>query len=219
MSEESSSEELITIMTLGKCSVGKSSFILRFTENRFENTYLTTVGLDFRFRLVNIKDIQYKVLFYDTVGQEKYHSIAPNIIKKANGIIIMYDITNKSTFDSIPEILKTIEEEKGKDFPMILIGNKIDLENEREIKKEEAEELAEKYGMEFFEISNKEGINIEKAGLVILKLMKVQDLLMEVIIVNIVILIMMEVIEIIVVKIIFYKKCFILINDLERKIK
>ena len=169
MSEESSSEELITIMTLGKCSVGKSSFILRFTENRFENTYLTTVGLDFRFRLVNIKDIQYKVLFYDTVGQEKYHSIAPNIIKKANGIIIMYDITNKSTFDSIPEILKTIEEEKGKDFPMILIGNKMDLENEREIKKEEAEELAEKYGMEFFEISNKEGINIEKAGLSIVK--------------------------------------------------
>ena len=169
MSEESSSEELITIMTLGKCSVGKSSFILRFTENRFENTYLTTVGLDFRFRLVNIKDIQYKVLFYDTVGQEKYHSIAPNIIKKANGIIIIYDITNKSSFDSIPEILKTIEEEKGKDFPMILIGNKIDLENERLIKKEEAEELAEKYGMEFFEISNKEGINIEKAGLSIVK--------------------------------------------------
>ena len=169
MSEESSSEELITIMTLGKCSVGKSSFILRFTDNRFENTYLTTVGLDFRFRLVNIKDIQYKVLFYDTVGQEKYHSIAPNIIKKANGIIIMYDITNKSTFDSIREIIESINEEKGKDFPMILIGNKIDLENEREIKKEEAEELAEKYGMEFFEISNKEGINIEKAGLSIVK--------------------------------------------------
>ena len=169
MSEESSSEELITIMTLGKCSVGKSSFILRFTENRFENTYLTTVGLDFRFRLVNIKDIQYKVLFYDTVGQEKYHSIAPNIIKKANGIIIMYDITDILSFDSIREIIESINEEKGKDFPMILIGNKIDLENEREIKKEEAEELAEKYGMEFFEISNKEGINIEKAGLSIVK--------------------------------------------------
>ena len=169
MSEESSSEELITIMTLGKCSVGKSSFILRFTENRFENTYLTTVGLDFRFRLVNIKDIQYKVLFYDTVGQEKYHSIAPNIIKKANGIIIMYDITDILSFDSIREIIESINEEKGKDFPMILIGNKIDLEIERLIKKEEAEELAEKYGMEFFEISNKEGINIEKAGLSIVK--------------------------------------------------
>ena len=165
MSEESNSEELITVMTLGKSFVGKSSFILRFTENRFENAYLTTVGLDFRFRVVNIKDIQYKVLFYDTAGQEKYHSIAPNIIKKANGIIIMYDITNKSSFDSIPEILKIIEEEKGKYCPMILIGNKIDLENERIIKKEEAEELAEKYGMELIEISNKEGINIEKAGL------------------------------------------------------
>ena len=169
MSEESSNEELIVIMTLGYCAVGKSSFILRFTENKFENTYLTTVGIDSKFRLLNIQDIQYKVLFYDTAGQERFHSIAPNIIKKANGIIIMYDITNKQSFDSIPEILKAIENEKGENFPLILIGNKIDLENERIIKKEEGEELAEKYGMEFIEVSNKEGINIEKAGLSIVK--------------------------------------------------
>ena len=168
MSEESSNEELIVIMTLGYCSVGKSSFILRFTENKYENAYLTTVGIDSKFRLLNIQDIQYKVLFYDTAGQERFHSIAPNIIKKANGIIIMYDITNKQSFDSIPEILKAIENEKGENFPLILIGNKIDLDNERIIKKEEGEELAEKYGMEFIEVSNKEGINIEKAGLSII---------------------------------------------------
>ena len=168
MSEESSNEELIFIMTLGYYAVGKSSFILRFTENKFENTYLTTVGIDSKFRLLNIQVIQYKVLFYDTAGQERFHSIAPNIIKKANGIIIMYDITNKQSFDSIPEILKAIENEKGENFPLILIGNKIDLENERIIKKEEGEELAEKYGMEFIEVSNKEGINIEKAGLSII---------------------------------------------------
>ena len=165
MSEKTDHEELISIMVLGNSSVGKTSFILRFTENEYKDTYISTIGIDFKIKYIKINDIRYKVLFYDTAGQERFHSIAPSIIKKVHGIIIMYDITDILSFDSIREIIESINEEKGKDFPMILIGNKIDLEIERLIKKEEAEELAEKYGMEFFEISNKEGINIEKAGL------------------------------------------------------
>ena len=169
MSEKTDHEELISIMVLGNSSVGKTSFILKFTENEYKEIYISTIGIDYKIKYIKINDIQYKVLFYDTAGQERFHSIAPNIIKKVHGIIIMYDITDILSFDSIREIIESINEEKGKDFPMILIGNKIDLENEREIKKEEAEELAEKYGMEFFEISNKEGIKIEKAGLSIVK--------------------------------------------------
>ena len=169
MSEKTDHEELISIMVLGNSSVGKTSFILRFTENEYKDTYISTIGIDFKIKYIKINDIRYKVLFYDTAGQERFHSIAPSIIKKVHGIIIMYDITDILSFDSIREIIESINEEKGKDFPMILIGNKIDLEIERLIKKEEAEELAEKYGMEFFEISNKEGINIEKAGLSIVK--------------------------------------------------
>ena len=150
MSEKTDHEELISIMVLGNSSVGKTSFILRFTENEYKDTYISTIGIDFKIKYIKINDIRYKVLFYDTAGQERFHSIAPSIIKKVHGIIIMYDITDILSFDSIREIIESINEEKGKDFP---------------IKKEEAEELAEKYGMEFFEISNKEGINIEKAGL------------------------------------------------------
>ena len=108
---------------------------------------------------------KYKLIFYDTLGQEKYKSIAPNLIKKANGIILMYDITNQSSFDSLPEIIKNIKEERGNDFPMILVGNKADLEQDREIKKEQGEDLAFKNEMGFFEVSNKEGTNIEEAGL------------------------------------------------------
>ena len=74
----------------------------------------------------------------------------------------MYDITDISSFESIPEIIESIKEEKAQNFPMILIGNKIDLKNDRIIESEEGEELAEKYGMDFIEVSNKEGINIEK---------------------------------------------------------
>ena len=164
MSEELYNDELINIMTFGNSAVGKTSFILRFSENFFQDQYLTTIGFDFKVKTINIKNTQYKVIMFDTAGQEKYKSLASNIIKKAQGIIVIYDITNKSSFDSIDGIIKSILDDKGKDFPMILVGNKIDLEENRVITKEEGETLAEKYGLEFFEISIKEGINIEKAG-------------------------------------------------------
>ena len=154
-------------MTLGISSVGKTSFIFRFTENTFQNLFISTIGIDFKVKIIEIENIKYKLIFYDTAGQEKFKSVAPNLIKKAHGIIIMYDITNKSSFDSIPDIIKNIKGEKGNDFPMILIGNKIDLEPDREIKKEEGKDLASKNGIEFFEISNKEGINVQEAGFAI----------------------------------------------------
>ena len=167
MNYENVNEDIINIMTLGISSVGKTSFIFRFTENTFQNLFISTIGIDYKVKIIEIENIKYKLIFYDTAGQEKFKSVAPNLIKKAHGIIIMYDITNKSSFNSIPEILKDIKEEKGNDFPMILIGNKIDLEQDREIKKEQGEDLASKNGIEFFEISNKEGINIQEAGFAI----------------------------------------------------
>ena len=167
MNYENVNEDIINIMTLGISSVGKTSFIFRFTENTFQNLIISTIGIDFKVKIIEIENIKYKLIFYDTAGQEKFKSVAPNLIKKAHGIIIMYDITNKSSFNSIPEILKDIKEEKGNDFPMILIGNKIDLEQDREIKKEEGKDLASKNGIEFFEISNKEGINVQEAGFAI----------------------------------------------------
>ena len=167
MNYENVNEDIINIMTLGISSVGKTSFIFRFTENTFQNLIISTIGIDFKVKIIEIENIKYKLIFYDTAGQEKFKSVAPNLIKKAHGIIIMYDITNKSSFNSIPDIIKNIKEEKGNDFPMILIGNKIDLEQDREIKKEQGEDLASKNGIEFFEISNKEGINVQEAGFAI----------------------------------------------------
>ena len=167
MSEESDSEEAITIMILGNSQVGKTSFILRFVENTFQSTYLSTVGIDFKVKNINLGDKEYKLILYDTAGQERYKSLAPNLIKKACGIILVYDITNKSSFDSIPEIMEKVKEEKGNNFPMLLVGNKIDLKQRREIEKEKGELLAEKNGIDFYEVSNKEGINIQEAGLAI----------------------------------------------------
>ena len=167
MSEENGSEdeEIICIMTLGISSVGKTSFILRFTQNTYTDSYLATVGYDFKSKNIIIKGKKYKLLLYDTAGQERYKSLAPNMIRKSDGIIIMYDITNYSSFDSVPEFIDKIKELKGDNFPIILIGNKIDKERERLVSEDEGKSLAEQYGIDFIEISNREGINIEEAGM------------------------------------------------------
>ena len=165
---ESDSEERINIMTLGNTEVGKTSFILKYTEDNFQEIYLATVGIDFKVKTVEINEKTYKLFFYDTTGQEKYKSIALNIIKNAHGIILMYDITSKLSFESIPEWIKSVKDAKGDLFPMILLGNKLDLQDKREVSIEEGKSLAEQNGMEFFETSNKEGTNINEAGLSIL---------------------------------------------------
>ena len=165
LSEVSKNEEKIKIIILGNSKVGKTSFIIRFTKNKFDETYLATIGIDYIYRIINIENKQYKLMFYDTAGEEKYKSIPKNHIKNVQGIILMYDITNKKSFDSIIDWISDVKEIKGENFPMILVGNKIDLNESREVTEEMGYELAEKNQIEFFETSNKDGTNIQEAGL------------------------------------------------------
>ena len=102
-------------------------------------------------------------MFYDTEGKERYQTIAFNLIKNADGIMLMYDISNMKTFEDISGWIKSIRDLKGNDFPIILIGNKCDLKDERVVDKEDGEELAKKNGFLFFETSCKENINVEES--------------------------------------------------------
>ena len=174
---ENENEERINIMTLGNTEVGKSCFILRFTDNIFQEIYLATVGIDFKIKTETINNKQYKLFLYDTTGQEKYKSIALNIIKNAQGIILMYDITDRKSFESIPEWIKSVKDAKGSNFPMILLGNKLDKEDVRVIKEKEGKELADEYNIKFFETSNKTGINIQEAGMALVnEILKINNL-------------------------------------------
>jgi Ras-related protein Rab-8A len=158
-------EEKINIILLGNTEVGKTSFILRYTEEYYQPIYLTTIGFDFKVKEATLSNNKkYKLYFYDTTGQEKYRSIAVNLIKNAEGVLLMYDVTKQSSFQSISEWMESIYNSKPKNFPIILAGNKIDLEK-REVTTEEGEKLAKDYGIPFFEISNKEGINVTEACL------------------------------------------------------
>ena len=170
-------ERRINIMILGNSKVGKTCFILRYTDNIFQEVYLSTIGIDFKTKTETVNNKQYKIYLYDTTGQEKYKSIALNIIKNAQGIILMYDITDRESFESIPEWIKSIKDAKGSNFPMILLGNKLDKEDVRVIKEKEGKELADEYNIKFFETSNKTGTNIQEAGMALVnEILKINNL-------------------------------------------
>ena len=164
MNEKDGTEEKLNLITLGNSAVGKTSYILKFTSNSFQQVYLTTVWIDFKSKIIIMPNKKkYNIVFYDTTGEERFRSISVNTVKNANGIVLMYDITKKKTFDDISVWMKSIKEIKDDNFPIILIGNKSDLEEQRQVKKEDGEEIAKKYNIDFYETSNKDGINIEES--------------------------------------------------------
>ena len=169
MNEDVQNGEFIKIMTLGNMKVGKTNFIFKYTENKFHENHISTNGLDYKIKKMQINNKNYQLLLFDTAGQERYKSIALNVVKDAHGILLMYDITDKTTFDSIPNWIQNIKDLKGDDFPLILLGNKNDLEEERKISKEEGQKFADEIGIQFFETSNKTGINIQESGLALIK--------------------------------------------------
>ena len=154
----------IKLFILGNFSVGKTSLINKFVKNSFRDFYLPTIGFDYTTKIITLpNEKKVEIYFYDTAGQERYRSIAFNLLRSSDGVILIYDITKKETFNAIPMWIESIRELKGNDFPIILIGNKSDLEEEREVETEKGKKLAEEYGFSFFETSSKEGTNVHES--------------------------------------------------------
>ena len=153
----------LTLFILGNSSVGKTSFIHKYVKNDFKDSYTNTIGMDYCSRNMKLPTgEEFEIFFYDTAGQEKYKSISFNLIKKADGILLLYDISERSSFDAINQWIENIKNVKGDNFPVIMIGNKCDLE-ERDITQIEGELFANEHGFSFEETSCKEGINIEES--------------------------------------------------------
>ena len=163
MKDNDNNLEKIKLGIFGDAAVGKTYFSRKYVNNIDLESSLPTIGIEYlTINKVLSNGEKYMIYIYDTAGQEKYKSLSLNSIRHCDGVILMYDITNKKTFDSISEWIKNIYEKKDEDYPLVLIGNKCDLKNERIISKEEGIEMAEKYKTTYFETSAKEGINIEK---------------------------------------------------------
>ena len=154
------------IVTLGDGQVGKTSIIIRYIDNSFSSNYLSTIGIDSKIKKVILSNgEEIKVKISDTAGQERFKSIASNYMKKANGVVLVYDITNEKSFQGIDKWISEISGDGNNLKPMILIGNKADMENNRAVSKQEGEDLAKKYcgGIHFYETSCKTGVNVDIA--------------------------------------------------------
>nr|XP_011718047.1 ras-related protein Rab-37 isoform X2 [Macaca nemestrina] len=157
--EHRACEVTFKVMLLGDSGVGKTCFLIRFKDGAFlSGAFIATVGIDFR--------------IWDTAGQERFRSVTHAYYRDAQALLLLYDITSKSSFDSIRAWLTEIHEYAQRDVVIMLLGNKADMSSERVIRSEDGETLAREYGVPFLETSAKTGMNVELAFLAIAKELK-----------------------------------------------
>ena len=146
------------IIFVGDAGVGKTTIINRINDNEFQSAYDATIGVDFWPKKINFRGNEITLQIWDTAGQERYRGLIPSYVRNSSIVFIVFDITNRKTFESIPkwiELIKSIE----KNNILVLIGNKEDLKEKREVEKKEGEDLAKENEMSYFELSAKRDNN------------------------------------------------------------
>jgi small GTP-binding protein len=151
------------IVMIGDSGVGKSCILLRFADDKFNENFYATIGVDFRFKNVMVDDKSVKLQIWDTAGQERYKSITNAYYKGSKGAFVVYDITRKETFDNVDKWINELRIINGNKILIILIGNKSDLNLLRKINAGEANFKANQLGINFFEVSALDSSNIHKA--------------------------------------------------------
>jgi len=149
------------ILILGDSSVGKTSLLLKYADGYFPIVYVATIGIEYKVKKINVNGLDINLQLWDTAGQERFRSITTSFIKGADGIVFVYDITDKASFDNLKMWIRQ-SEEAGANFKQIIAGNKIDLSNERKVKKENLDKLCADKNIKGMEISAKEGTNINE---------------------------------------------------------
>ena len=163
LSNESQNESLkFKLIVVGDQNTGKSCILNRFANEIFEENYQATIGLDFLNKIVNINGQKVHLVLYDTAGQEKFRSLIPMYIREAQIILLIYDITSKDSFESIPKWFSDILNVKNDEAIFALVGNKIDLNDKRVVSFEEGKKLANEKNIIFEEVSAKDGQNFNE---------------------------------------------------------
>ena len=151
-------------MIIGETRTGKTSLISRYCKNEFSGgAYLSTIGIDFQIKNLEINSKKIRLQIWDTAGQERFRNIAKNYYQSSDGFIVVYDITNNESFQTLDYWVEEIKSNSQELSRMILVGNKCDLEEGRQVKKEEGKDYAKKKELKFYEVSAKDGTNVNKA--------------------------------------------------------
>jgi len=153
---------MFKLLIIGNSSVGKTSFLFRYADDSFTSAFVSTVGIDFKVKTVFRNDKRVKLQIWDTAGQERYRTITTAYYRGAMGFILMYDITNEESFNSVQDWSTQIKTYSWDNAQVTLAGNKCDMEDERVVSNERGKQLAEQLGFEFFETSAKDNINVKQ---------------------------------------------------------
>ena len=154
------------ILLIGDSLVGKTCLIQRYANGIFKEDYITTVGLDYYTKQEMINNLNVSVKLWDTAGQERFKALTPSFFRNAEGVVIAYDVTNSESFDNLKFWISSIKTnlfEKNIFIPIIIIGNKIDLEDMRDISKDVASAFAKENNFKYFETSAKTGEGVDEA--------------------------------------------------------
>nr|KAF6402244.1 RAB8A, member RAS oncogene family [Rousettus aegyptiacus] len=152
---------LFKLLLIGDSGVGKTCVLFRFSEDAFNSTFISTIGIDFKIRTIELDGKRIKLQIWDTAGQERFRTITTAYYRGAMGIMLVYDITNEKSFDNIRNWIRNIEEHASADVEKMILGNKCDVNDKRQVSKERGEKLALDYGIKFMETSAKANINVE----------------------------------------------------------
>jgi len=156
---------LFKLLLIGDSGVGKSCLLLRFADKTYTDSYISTIGVDFKIRTIELEGKTIKLQIWDTAGQERFRTITSSYYRGAHGIIVVYDVTDKESFDHVKQWLNEIERYASVEVQKLLVGNKCDLVSKKDVQTETAQAFADKLEIPFLETSAKAATRVEDAFL------------------------------------------------------
>lgn len=154
-------DHLFKLLIIGDSGVGKSSLLIRFSDNTFSGNYITTIGVDFKIRTIDVHGEKVKLQIWDTAGQERFRTITSTYYRGTHGVIVVYDVTSGESFANVKRWLHEIEN-NCEVVNRILVGNKNDDPQQKVVLTEDAQRFANQMGIQLFETSAKDNINVEE---------------------------------------------------------
>jgi len=168
------SDYLFKFLVVGDSGVGKSCLVSRFADNAFSESFVATVGMDFKLRSLAIDRTRIKLLLWDASGDQKYRAIISSFYQQPHAVLVVFDLANRATFENLQVWLQYVKCHSNEEVVSVLIGNKTDLVGQRQVSTEEAQLLADKLGFRYFETSAKDSSNVNNTFTQIAQLVQIQ---------------------------------------------
>ncbi|XP_071080937.1 ras-related protein Rab-13-like [Haliotis cracherodii] len=154
-------DHLLRLLLVGDTGVGKTCIICQYTKHEYCNTHISTIGVDFKVKTIEVNGQMVKMQIWDTAGQERFEAITKQFYRRAQGVMVVYDICSQSSFESLPKWISYVRQFAKEDTVIMVMGNKKDEDHSRKVDSEEAERFAEDNDCQFFEVSAKQRENLE----------------------------------------------------------